>query len=55
MEKEDLKEKNEKNQEKMREKQILKDWNNMYKKTKLRRKDEKNKKKKNVEKLFRNI
>ena len=42
MEKEDLKEKNEKNQEKMREKQILKDWNNMYKKTKLRRKDEKN-------------
>ena len=46
MEKEDLKEKNEKNQEKMREKQILKDWNNMYKKTKLRRKDEKNKEKK---------
>ena len=30
----------------MREKQILKDWNNLYKKTKLRRKDEKNKEKK---------
>ena len=46
MEKEDLKENNEKKQEKMRTKQILNDWNNIHKKVKDRRNNEKIKEKK---------